>query len=79
MPKLQQPYKAFDTSFSTYKETTTIVNIMKSGGSPYPYDHTSVILKRFPILNDSTSNISLLIKIHDLSEITVIHQIISHC
>ena len=44
MPKLQQPNKAFDTSLPIYKEITTIVNIMKSGGSSCPHDHISVII-----------------------------------
>lgn len=51
MKMLDEPTDVFNEDPPSYREITKIVNKMKSGGSPCPYDHISIIvLKRCPYL-----------------------------
>ena len=51
MKQLSQHESVFDLEKPSYQEITSIINNIKSNGSPCPFDHVSVIvLKRCPIM-----------------------------
>ena len=51
MKQLNRPQSVFDLATPSYREITSIINNIKSSGSPCPFDHISIIvLKRCPIM-----------------------------